>query len=104
VNTVINNIELFTELLAEGDAWFGSHLPPFQFNDVSYDGPRANVPLLYDMFDVATQLEARNFIHNICVQSNISTDANQVDTNKIADSLYNKYLTTASINNPGNIN
>jgi hypothetical protein len=104
MNTTINNIEMFTELLAEGDAWFGSHLPPFQFNDVSYDGPRANIPSQYEMFNVATQLEARSFIHNICLQSNISTDASQVDTTKIADSLYNKYLTTASINNPGNVN
>ena len=104
-NTQINNIELFIELLKEGDDWFGSWLDPFHFNDVTYDGPRQNIPLQYEMFNVKTPLEASSFIHNICEQSNITDDPKLVDVSKIADSLYNKFINTSSaVNNLCNIN
>ena len=104
-NTKIDNIELFIELLREGDNWFGSWLDPFQFNDFTYDGPRQNIPLQYEMFNVKTRLEASSFIHNICKQSNITDDIKLVDVSKIADSLYNKFINTSSVvNNLGNVN
>lgn len=104
-NTQINNVELFIELLKEGDDWFGDWLDPFQFNDVTYNGPRHNIPLQYEMFNVKTPLEASSFIHNICKQSNVTDNQELVDVSKIADSLYKKFINTSSVvNNPGNVN
>lgn len=104
-NTVVNNIDLFVELLREGDNWFGASLDPFTFNDAQYDGPRSDIPSRYAMFDVQTLFEAESFIHNICEQSNITDNSSLVNITEIAQSFYDKFISNSSpINNPGNVN